>query len=151
MRFGCCTKFARISCSVVQRIMQDHLASSVYKHRLSCSNSDHSRDPCHKSTNPIQFNGKTKFQPDGGTQMEHWRKTMNLFLKCHPQSIAKENHEQFLSLSPSCDQLEYRTRDFTGNHNISGRKTEGTLSCDDLDKARGVALGVVPCYLPRVQ
>jgi len=64
MRFGCYTKFARISCSVVQRIMQDHLASSVYKHRLRCSNSDHPRDPCHKSTNPIQFNDKTKFQQD---------------------------------------------------------------------------------------
>ena len=51
---------------------------------------------------------------------------MNLFLTCHPQSIAKENREQFPSFYPSCDQLEYRIRKFTGNHNISGRKTEST-------------------------
>ena len=56
---------------------------------------------------------------------------MNLFLRCHPQSIAKEDPEQFPSFSPSCNQLEYRTREFTGNHNISGRKTVGTPLCQD--------------------
>ena len=65
----------------------------------------------------------------GGTQMKHRRKTMNQFLKCHPQSIAKENREQIPSFYPPCDLLEYRTREFTGNHNISGRKTEGTALC----------------------
>jgi len=54
---------------------------------------------------------------------------MNLFLRCPPQSIVKENPEQFPSFSPSCDQLKYGTREFTGNHNISGRKTVGTPLC----------------------
>ena len=41
----------------------------------------------------------------------------------------KENCEKLPSLFPCYDQLEYRTRDFTDDQNIPGRKRSGTPWC----------------------